>query len=695
MVKYRDSPLLLSNGNIDASLWLKEIEETFSDKDREFIRKALELAEKTSGACENPLNVSCFDQGIVTGDILYGLGLDPETIAAALLYDSFRYAKLSEAEIRKTLNDEVANLILGANKMQSFHADRKIQQTENLRRLLLAVVEDLRVVLLSLASYTASMRAVVSSKNESLRQLYASDAKEIYAPLANRLGIGQIKWELEDLSFRIQEPLAYKQIASFLDEKRLAREAFIMNCIDEIKTSLEKQNIKSEVTGRAKHIFSIWKKMQRKGVSYEEIYDLHALRIIVSTISECYSALGEVHSLWRHIPKEFDDYIANPKANGYRSLHTAVIGPSGKIIEVQIRTKDMHKQSELGVAAHWRYKEGAAKDQQYETKLVQLRQILKWQEDWVTDSDLSDTFRAEVFRDRVYVLTPKGKVVDLSLGATVLDFAYHIHSEIGNHCRGAKVNGRMVPLTHILKSGDTVEIITSQKGGPSRDWLNPHFGYLKTVRARTKVLQWFKHQDHLDQDKDKELPKEKDKDHLHHKDQKEKALHTEKGSLAAFSLEQSLAKSKAKAAEIIVSGVGNLLCQIARCCKPLPGEDIIGYIAVGKGITVHRKDCGNILRASARQASRLIPVEWGEKTQYLYLADLQVEAHDRQGLIRDITAVLANEHINVTAIRSLSNRNQPIVTLILSLEIPNQELLKLLMRKIQQLPNIISVRRSE
>lgn len=762
MVKYRDNQPVFQDSSFDLSLWLKEIEETFADNDSELITKACLLAEEYGATVQTPLQVSCFEQGLTTADTLYALGLDSETIAAGMLNDCFRYAKVSETKISKNTNQAVAQLILGVNKMQSLHTDHKLQQTENLRRLLLAVVEDLRVVLLSLAVYTTEMRAAIHS-NDEIRKRYAKDAREIYVPLANRLGIGQIKWELEDLAFRFLEPQAYKQIAQFLHEKRVDREQFIFNTITEIEQALRSQGIQAEVTGRAKHIYSIWKKMQRKGVGYHEIYDLHAIRILTTNVSECYAALGVVHGLWRHIPKEFDDYIANPKTNGYRSLHTAVIGPEGKIIEVQIRTKDMHKQSELGVAAHWRYKEGIVQDEHYETKLAQLRQILKWQEDWVkdvsdngsgsgsqsgndsasenysisghdhdSDGALNAAFRAEVFHDRVYVLTPKGRVMDLSAGATVLDFAYHVHSEIGNHCRGAKVNGRMVPLTTMLKSGDKVEILTSQKSGPSRDWLNPHFGYLSTVRARSKVLHWFKRQDrdqnviqgreHLERELQRlgldNINYESLAEKLKMPNVEDMLAGIGSGSLrlgqllnaiqsfaAPLSPKRSLSqdesmdesvihtKRKTRPAEITVAGVGNLLCQIARCCKPLPGDEIIGYLAMGRGVSVHRKDCVNILQAKERQISRLIHVAWGEETHNLYSVEVIILAHDRQGLIRDITSILANEHVNVSAIRSRSMKDQNRVTILLSLEISGIEVLSKIFTRLQQLPNIISIRR--
>ena len=535
----------------------------------------------------------------------------------------------------------------------------------------------------------------------------------------------------EDLAFRFLQPTEYKRIAELLDERRLNRESYIDSVVREITESLKAQDIEPEVSGRAKHIYSIWKKMQRKGVDYNEIYDLRAIRIVVKKISECYEALGTVHTLWQHIPKEFDDYIANPKSNGYRSLHTAVIGPEGRTLEVQIRTPDMHAQAELGVAAHWRYKENVTHDSQYESKLANLRQVLKWQEEWTneTESETHEALKSEVFQDRVYVLTPKGAVLDLTQNATVLDFAYHVHSEIGHRCRGAKVNGRMVPLTHTLKSGDRVEILTAKTGGPSRDWLNRDLGFLKTSRARTKALQWFKKQDRDQNIQDGREALERELKRLGVEnlsfDSIARQLKMNKtedllaglgggdlrivqilnaiqvlipsltvkpsqktGTLSAFSEKQG-------GMDITVSGVGNLLCHMARCCKPVPGDEIIGYITIGKGVSVHRKDCINILQAKQNKLNRLIQVEWGKVIHNQYLVKIVIRAFDREGLLRDISSLLASEHINVTALSTVTNKQDNIAEFKCTIEISGLESLSRVLNRIQQLPNIIEVKRLE
>jgi GTP pyrophosphokinase len=725
MMKKSDNPFL-QYGMVDLPGWLSGIALKRKPAEVELITKACTLVEANGGSIETPFGLTCFYQGLVMADILDNLGLDAGTIAAAIAYETFRYGQLSEAQISKLLGDDVVHLLVGVHKMHSAHADRQIQQTENLRRLLLAVVEDIRAALIKLAEYTAEMRAVIYL-DDGLRKRYAIDALEIYGPLANRLGIGQIKWELEDLAFRFMEPAAYKHIAQLLLERRIDREEFIHKTADKLEDALKNQGINAEVRGRAKHIYGIWKKMQRKGVGYHEIYDVHAIRVLAPNIKECYAALGVVHTLWHHVPKEFDDYLANPKNNGYRSLHTAVIGPENKTIEVQIRTKEMHDQAELGVAAHWRYKEGVSQDKQYEMKLTNLRQVLKWQEDWPADSTSNEALRTEVFQDRVYVLTPKGKVIDLPLGATVLDFAYDVHTEVGNRCRGAKVNGRMTPLTHALKSGDQIEVITAKTGGPSRDWLNPQFGYLKTVKARAKAQQWFKRQDREQNiiDGREVLDRELQRlgvDNLSFEsiaaplkvNKVEDMLAGIGGGdirvtqiLSALQtlISPSLLKVKPpkppvkreslkfRSEEIIVAGVGNLYCQMARCCKPVPGDEIIGYVIAGRGVSVHRRDCVNILQAKERQLSRLIQVEWMREAQNLYSVDMLVGAYDRPGLLRDISSVLASENINVVDIRTLISTKDNAVDFKLTIEISGIELLSKIFKRLQQLPNVIFVNR--
>lgn len=731
MVKQRKIELTLPDGSYNLEAVLHKLQKNHSDENKILIEKALTFAKEQGVNVFTSLGVSCLNQGINMALLLDSLGLDADTLASALCYPTFCYSNLSSERFSVEFNPTIAELLKSVKIMISVYADSNIQQIESLRRMLLAVVEDIRAVLIKLADHTCDMREAVRSKDETLRQRYAKESKELYAPLAHRLGIGQIKWELEDLAFRIQEPKTYKEIAAFLDERRVVREHYIENLVEVIHKALHVQQIECKVFGRAKHIFSIWKKMQRKGVSYHEIYDVHAVRIIVEDVRDCYAALGVVHSVWQHIPKEFDDYIANPKENGYQSLHTAVIGPEGKTIEVQIRTKEMNRQAELGVAAHWRYKEGGPSDAHFETKLSHLRQVLAWEQEWTEESVAnSEALQSEIFQDRVYVLTPKGKVLDLPQGATVLDFAYHIHTDIGHRCRGAKVNGRMVPLTHVLKSGDQVEIMTAKRGGPSRDWLNSELGYIKTVRARAKMHQWFKRQDR-DQniiDGREQLERELKRlsiDRINYealahqlKFHKTEDLFAAIGAgdirLAAIlhgiqalvgpilTKKETDKKEKIphpersrpiKGTEVVVAGIGNLMSQMARCCKPVPGDEIIGYVSVGRGVTVHRKDCINILQAKERSLQRLIQVEWGEKIGKLYLADIKIIAHDRSFLLRDISAVLAFDKTNVINIKMDKSTVDNIVEFYITVEISSLEALTKTLIKISHLSNVIEAKR--
>lgn len=674
MVKLREALPTLPGGSIDIPRWLDHISEHRSKKQIEEIHQACLFSEKFGSQLFTPFGEPCFHQGLKTADVLHDLGLDTPSLVAALVFLVFRYGQVTIEKIEENFGKEIVSLVLGLQKIDTVHTGTT-PQTENLRRLLLFIVQDVRVVIIKLALLTCEMQSAIAHEEIDKRPL-AKTIQEIYAPLANRLGIGQLKWELEDLAFRFSEPKAYKQIASLLDERRIDREHYIAKIVSDILKALQAQGIEANVFGRVKHIYGIWKKMQRKGVGYHEIYDVRAVRIIVSSIPDCYAALGVMHTLWQHIPKEFDDYIANPKKNNYRSLHTAVIGPEGKTLEIQIRTQEMHDQAELGIAAHWRYKEKVSFDSQYEAKLANLRQVLKWQEDWPIESSFDANSKApvEVLRDRIYVLTPKGDVIDLILGATVLDFAYHIHTDVGHRCRGAKVNGRMVPLTKVLNSGDRIEILTAKSGGPSRDWLNRELGFLKSPRARTKVLQWFKRQD-------------------------AEALETLTPQLKAAPLKaaniievQTRGKQNLQA-EILVSGVGNLLCQMARCCKPVPGDEIMGYITLGRGVSIHRKDCLNIVRAKEHQQPRLIQAEWGKAPKEKYLVEIAVKANDREGLLRDIAAILATDRIAVLDVNTKTNRKAHMVEIKLSIEISGIALLNKILTTLHQLPNVIEVYR--
>ncbi|MBU2039016.1 MAG: RelA/SpoT family protein, partial [Gammaproteobacteria bacterium] len=506
MVKVRDDHPLLHDGSLDVSRWLDSIQQAYDVKDPETLGRALTLAKQLSDeaiANRTYWSIDSVQMGIEMAQILLDLRLDTESLVAAILYRAVREGRLALQRVERDFGAEVAKLIEGVLRMAAISAiqnsrdevvlGQRQAQVENLRKMLVAMIDDVRVALIKLAERTSAIRAVKDGPEDKRRKV-AEEVFNIYAPLAHRLGIGHLKWELEDLAFRYMQPEAYKKIAGLLDEKRLARQDYIETVVQRLRDDLLGAGIKCDVYGRAKHIYSIWRKMSRKNLDFSQIYDIRAVRILVPELKDCYAALGIVHTLWRHIPNEFDDYIANPKENGYRSLHTAVIGPEGKVLEVQIRTHNMHEDAELGVCAHWLYKgtDLNAKDQGYEQKIAWLRQVLEWHEELDDLPELVGELRADINPDRIYVFTPEGHVVDLPPRATPVDFAYRVHTEVGNKCRGAKVNGRIVPLTYLLKNGEQVEILTNANAHPSRDWLYPESGYIHTTRARAKVAHWFK-----------------------------------------------------------------------------------------------------------------------------------------------------------------------------------------------------------
>jgi GTP pyrophosphokinase len=534
---------------------------------------------------------------------------------------------------------------------------------------------------------------------------------------------------LEDLSFRYLEPEIYKQIAHLVDERRINREVYIAKVAEKLKNELKAKGISADVTGRPKHIYSIWRKMKRKGVDFDQIYDVQAVRVLVNEIADCYAALGIVHTLWRPIPGEFDDYIAVPKDNLYRSLHTAVVGPDGKTLEVQIRTSEMHQDAELGVAAHWRYKEGSKSNLNFDRKIAWLRQLMEWKDDLADAKEFIDQVKAEVFQDRVHVLTPQGHAIDLPGGATPIDFAYHIHTEIGHRCRGAKINGRIVPLSYTLKNGEQVEILTAKRGGPSRDWLNSQLGYLKTSRARSKVRQWFKRQnyeEHVTHGRttlDRELHRLGLSDVNHEKLAREFNFSKVEDFLAAIGrgdittpqivsaindIIEPVKPAEAEQHEFIVSpatatttptgikiqGVGNMLTNLAQCCRPVPGDDaIVGFVTRGRGVTIHRRDCSNVLRFNAEGRARLIEVDWDMRGDDTYPVDIEIDAFDRPGLLRDITAVVANEKINISSVSVITRKKELKAKILATLEITNIDQLSRMLSLISQLSNITEVRR--
>ncbi|MFQ5982694.1 MAG: RelA/SpoT family protein, partial [Woeseiaceae bacterium] len=596
-----------------------------------------------------------------------------------------------------------------------------VQQSEALRKMLLAVVSDVRLVLVRIAEQLHRLRAAKKAPKQD-RQALAVETREIYAPLANRLGVWQLKWELEDLAFRYLETDTYQRIAETLKETRTERESFIEDVTARLTEELAKTGVEAEISGRPKHIYSIWRKMQRKGADLEHIFDVRAVRLLVNDVSECYAALGVVHNLWSYLPGEFDDYIANPKENNYQSLHTAVIGPEGRTVEVQIRTHDMHSQAELGVAAHWRYKEGGPPAAAFDQKIRFLRRILEPSDQ---DGDLLDQIRDDVFEDRVYAISPKGDVVEMPAGATPLDFAYYVHTQVGHRCRGAKVNGRIVPLTYVVQNGDKIEIITASQARPSRDWLSPQLGYLAATRSRSKVRAWFRRQD-KDQNQrqgreilDRELARLNVRDipaseiakQLKFKDSDMLCVALGAGDVTSAAIATALQnlrrddtaeilkkprhrkRRKPKKGQAAISGVGDLLSTFARCCRPVPPEDIVGYITLGRGVSIHRADCGNFLSLNSRHPERVIEVDWGDSEHASYPAELTLYAYDRQGLLRDVSSVLADEEIDVLAVQTKSDRQRMQAVMELSVEVPGLPSLSRIISRLEQVPNVTSVRR--
>jgi GTP pyrophosphokinase len=719
---------------IDIDAWVDKVSDDLPPEKKEAIRKAAVYAIKAHKSQTRASGEPYVTHAFAVAEILHSLNLDHETICAAILHDVVEDTNINLDDIEKEFGSSVRQLVDGVTKMDFIH-EFKVQHntgskkdwanTESLRKLLLAMVEDVRVVLMKLADRLHNMRTL-KHLPEDKRKRIAKETLDIFSPLANRMGIWQLKWELEDLSLRYLEPETYKKIAVLLDERRVDREQYISNVVKEVKEELEISGIEAEVSGRPKHIYSIWKKMYRKGVDFSEVFDVRAVRIIVNNIADCYAALGIVHTLWQHIPKEFDDYITTPKGNMYQSLHTAVIGPEGRTLEVQIRTREMHEHAELGVAAHWRYKEGGKFDAGFEQKIAWLRQILEWKEEEAGADDFINRFKAEVLEDRVYVITPNGNVVDLPKGATPLDFAYYIHTDVGNKCRGAKINGRIVPLTYELNNGEQVEILTTKNGSPSRDWLNPNLGYLNTSRARAKARTWFKHQD-LDKNisagravLDRELHRlgvsnlnlENLASRYHFPGTDEYFAAIGRGEITptqiADAVQEQVSPEHTEVnllretryreirdipGDVKIQGVGNLLTNIARCCKPAPNDPIVGYITRGRGVTIHRSDCPNMLRLRGGNSDRCIEVSWSSVIESTYPVDIFVLAYDRQGLLKDISIILSNEKINVIGVNTITDVKDHMARMTLTLEVGDIGQLSKVLGKINQLSNVVECHR--
>ena len=717
--------------------WLDNLAASFRIEERKLIASACTALTRCRGDRRIETGETHVRHVLSTADILARLGMDHETLIAALLNGCVGHSDdLTDAGLADRFGPGIARMVgdlarIGqiANVESIIAAKDQDEHEENLRRLLLGIAEDVRVVLVVLAERVHLMRAIKDLEPER-RTKIAGDTQRVYAPLANRLGMWQVKWELEDLSLRYLQPEEYLRIARALSERREERERYIAEVLDTLRRTFAEADIKAELTGRPKHIYSIWRKMQRKGVDIAEIFDLRAVRVLVDSVADCYAALGLVHGLWRHIPKEFDDYIATPKGNLYRSLHTAVIGPGDKSLEVQIRTHEMHRHAELGVAAHWAYKEAKGHDADFQRRVVWMRQWLELKNEGEDASDILARFKTELEPIHIYVLTPQSKVIELPKGSTPLDFAYAVHSQVGNRCRGARVNGRIVPLNSQLHSGETVEILTQKNATPSRDWLSPHQGYLITARARNRVRQWFKQQDHdihahegraaLDKElmrlgivEKAQLETLAPRFNFKRGDDLLAAIGRGDVSVGVVARQvgeprvsdalpkdqemrpRAAAKPKPGVGEVVVEGVDDLLTQIAHCCKPVPYDAILGFITRGRGVTVHRRDCSNVRHLPPGEADRLIRVRWANQpADASYPVDILVIAADRKGLLRDISSMLADEDVDVGAVNSHSERTTDTAAMRFTLAVRDMDHLERVMAKLHQIPDVLEVRRS-
>jgi GTP pyrophosphokinase len=693
-----------------------ELRSTFGAALAELPARALQFARGATSAAGRD---EAFDRALAVGRLLLLQGADPETIAAALISQAIPERELDLEAVQSAFGAELAALLRGlarAGRIDALNASGV--DLEQLRKMLLAIAEDVRVVLIKLAERVVYMRSLTRADDE-VRRDAGRQTLELFAPLANRLGVSDMKWELEDYSFRFTEPELYRKIAQLLDENRRDREAYIQRVIARLHEALDAVGIKATIQGRPKHLYSIWRKMRGKNLPFEKLYDIRAVRVIVHDIRECYTVLGVVHDLWMPVEGEFDDYIASPKSNAYRSLHTAVLGPEGRTLEVQVRTEEMHQHSEHGVAAHWRYKEGTRSDKKFDTRIAWLRQVLAWRNELLESGDGARA--THLFDDTIYVLTPQGRVVDLPAGSTPIDFAYHVHTDLGHRCRGAKVDGQMVPLNYKLQNAQRVEIMTVKEGGPSRDWMSPQQGYLASPRALAKVRQWFRHED-LARDVaagrgvlDKELQRLGATGESHARLASAAGFATlddffaalGRGEVSSRQVEIAVrgeapavpaqappvvAPSTDKASSgVLVLGVNNIATLIAKCCKPVPPDPIVGFITRMRGVTVHRQDCPNVTLLAADQRDRLMAADWGKTTELPFAADLEVVAEDRQGLLRDISEAISRERINVTAVNTLSRGSHAFMRF--TLQVASADAIQRVLRQVKDVPGVDSARR--
>ena len=749
-------------------LLLENLPKYYTATDRDLIERAYKVAERAHRDQKRASGEPYISHCVAVAAILADLRVPANVVSAGLLHDTVEDTTITLDDLEEKFGSEVAHLVDGVTKLTHLprvsRSDQNIEQvrretlqveeqraiaarrglpdpedvelsrirsrkadlaSETLRKTFLAMGEDIRVVLIKLADRLHNMRTL-GYVPESKRKRIARQTLDIFAPLASRLGIWQIKWELEDLGFRYTHPDIYKEIAENLAERRSERESQVDKIVKSLQSLLQQNEIIAEVTGRPKHIYSIYNKMEKKGLAFNAIRDVRAVRIIVKDIPTCYSVLGLIHTKWRPLPGEFDDYIAVPKDNFYQSLHTAVIFDDGKTLEVQIRTQEMHEGAEYGIAAHWRYKDGSPRDEGYERRIIWLRQLMEWMQEVEDAGEFIDSMKTDVFSDRVYVFTPNGDIIDLPSGATPIDFAYHVHTEVGHRCRGAKVNGKLVPLEYVLKTGDQVEILTAKRGGPSRDWLNTNLKLVNTSRARSKIRHWFKKQD-KDQNitsgkslLDRELRRlsipsndvniGKLSREFGHNTSEELFSSIGVGDLSINKIinfltdaekdedEELLALLQRKASQsstvtfgedsVSVLGLKGLLTTLAQCCKPAPGDEIVGYITRGRGASIHRSDCPNILRTKDRE--RLARVSWGEP-KATYPVDIRIKAYDRDGLLRDVSTVIAEEGINMKQVQVDVNQNE--ATFDLTLEVGNISQLSRVLNLLENLPNVMDARR--
>ncbi|MGM0437203.1 MAG: RelA/SpoT family protein [Bacillota bacterium] len=712
---------------MDLEQLLNQLNEYMEDADLSLVKEAYEYAKdahkgqyRISGEpfVEHPLGVAL---------VLARLELDIISISAALLHDVVEDTEITSDDIEEKFGSEIALIVDGVTKLTRMNFSSKEEhQAESLRKMFLAMAEDIRVVLIKLADRLHNMRTLSYMKREKQIEK-AQETQDIYAPLAHRLGMSRLKWELEDLSFRYLQPEVYYEISRKVAANRKTREKEIQKAIDLLDDKFSEQGIDAEIYGRPKHLYSIYQKMKRKEIDFSEVYDLTAIRILVDSVRECYEVLGMVHEIWKPIPGRFKDYIAMPKSNMYQSLHTTVIGPSGDPLEVQIRTPEMHRTAEYGIAAHWRYKEGKARDEDFEEKLSWLRQILEWQKDLQEPHEFMENLKIDLFEDEVLVFTPKGDVISLPSEGTPVDFAYNIHTEVGHNCVGAKVNGKIVPLEYKLDNGDIVEILTSEGTGPSRDWLE----FVKTSKARSKIKRWFKRQrrdEIIEQGKEK-LEREMKKKHINLAEKKKKeelkriADETGKGSVE--SLYESLGYSKISPQQVIskfesvkqdekeqeleklkkkkqkkstdkgikVKGMDDILVRLAQCCNPVPGDDIVGYITRGRGVSIHRTDCPN-LKGLEDDKDRFIDVSWKNSRNESYQVDLRINSVNRKGLVSDITSLIKDEGVNLLSVHARTTRHNR-AHINLSVELSSIEHMRDLINKLNGLDGVLSVSRAK